>query len=78
MKYAFLFLLLTCGCTCTVIRTEYWSLYRVSVAQKLELPRIEVVSNTVTCVGYSSKGDTETVAAAVEAGVKAGLKSGGL
>lgn len=61
------------GCLVTRISTPQWTLTRAAMFTDTGIPKITVLDDgTCEVEGYTSKGDSATLQAAVEAGFKAG------
>ena len=63
------------GCTQTRIKTPTWSMERVTLLQRTDVPKITVLDDgSIEVEGYSNDGGNGAIAAAVEAAVKAAVK----
>ena len=63
------------GCTQTRITTPTWSMTRLTLLQRTDVPKITVLDDgSIEVEGYSNDGGNGAIAAAVGAAVKAAVK----
>lgn len=71
--------LLASGCTQTVVTTEHWSIKRISVLQRAEIPSVIIATNgQAELHGYKTDGGAEVIGTAVGTAVTTYLKTKGL
>ena len=65
------------GCTQTRITTPKWSLTRTSFLQRVDVPRITVLTDgSIEVEGYSNDGGNAAMKAIGEAAIGAAIKAG--
>ena len=68
-------IMMLAGCTQTKIETKTWSMTRLTLLQRTDVPRITVLDDgSIEVEGYSNDGGNGAIAAAVEAAVRGAVK----
>jgi hypothetical protein len=68
-------MMMLAGCTQTRITTPTWSMERLTLLQRTDVPRITVLDDgSIEVEGYSNDGGKGAIAAAVEAAVRGAVK----
>ena len=68
-------IMMLAGCTQTRIKTPTWSMERVTLLQRTDVPKITVLDDgSIEVEGYSNDGGNGAIAAAVEAAVRGAVK----
>ena len=70
-------MMVSAGCTSTVIETPTWQMLRVSLFQRPEISEVSATSNgTVKVAGYRNGQDlSPVIEAAIQAGIQGALKA---
>ena len=68
-------IMMLAGCTQTKIQTPTWSMERVTLLQRTDVPKITVLDDgSIEVEGYSNDGGNGAISAAVEAAVRGAVK----
>jgi len=68
-------MMMLAGCTQTRITTPTWSMERLTLLQRTDVPRITVLDDgSIEVEGYSNDGGNGAISAAVEAAVRGAVR----